>query len=69
MAWLHPVTKMLSVSMILSLFFFKKYILFIFRERGREGEKEEGNINVWLPLTCPLTGDLALNPGMCPDSE
>ena len=32
-------------------FFFK--ILFIFRERGREGERER-NINVWLPLECPL---------------
>ena len=28
-------------------------ILFIFRERGREGERE-GNIAVWSPLTCPL---------------
>ena len=30
--------------------------LFIFRERGREGEREERNINVWLPLTHPLLG-------------
>ena len=34
------------------------------RKRGR------GNINVWLPLTCPLLGpgtwDLAHNPGTCP---
>ena len=28
-------------------------ILFIFRERGKEGERE-GNIHVWLPLVCPL---------------
>ena len=48
-----------------SLFFFinkrfsifsKDFIyLFIFRERGREGERE-GNINVWLPLARPLLG-------------
>ena len=31
---------------------FKK-ILFIFREKGREGERES-NISVWLPLTLPL---------------
>ena len=48
--------------------FFKK-ILFIFRERGREGERER-NINVWLPLMHPLLGTwLACNPGMCPDWE
>ena len=35
---------------------------------GREGERE-GNINVWLLLMCPLTGDLARTPGMCPDWE
>ena len=40
-----------------SLFYlFLRLYLFIFRERGREG-----NINVWLP-----TGDLAHNPGTCP---
>ena len=33
---------------------FKKY-LFIFRERGKEGERER-NINVWLPLARPLLG-------------
>ena len=33
--------------------YFKRLYLFIFRDRGREGERER-NINVWLPLTCPL---------------
>ena len=32
--------------------FFRRFCLFIFREREREG-KREGNINVWLPLTRP----------------
>ena len=27
----------------------------MFRERGREKQRER-NINVWLPLTCPLLG-------------
>ena len=49
--------------------FFKIFIyLFLEREEGREKERER-NINVWLPLTHPLTGDLAHNPGMCPDRE
>ena len=37
-------------------FFLKKrFYLFIFRQRGREGERER-NINVWLPLMCPQLG-------------
>ena len=35
--------------------FLKIFYLLIFREKGREGERER-NINVWLPLTCPLLG-------------
>ena len=35
--------------------FLKIFYLFIFRERGREGERER-NINVWLPLMHPLLG-------------
>ena len=33
--------------------FFSQKILFIFRQRGKRGGRER-NINVWLPLTCPL---------------
>ena len=47
------------------LFFFKDFI-YLFLEKGERKEKErERNINVWTPLVC--TGNLALNPGMCPD--
>ena len=42
--------------------------LFIFRWGGKEKERER-NINVWLHLMSPLTGDLACKPGMCPDWE
>ena len=35
-------------------FAFKDFI-YLFLEKGREGEMER-NINVWLPLTCPLLG-------------
>ena len=39
------------------IYLFKKFYLFIFREKGREGETLmcERNIN-WLPLTCPQPG-------------
>ena len=40
---------------ILERYFFKDFIHLFFRERGREGERER-NINVWLPLACPLLG-------------
>ena len=44
-------------------------ILFIFRETGREGEREgEKHQCVVAPLT-PPTGDPAHNPGTCPDWE
>ena len=36
--------------------FFKRLYLFIFRERGKEGEREGANINVWLPLMCRPLG-------------
>ena len=39
----------------MSASFFKDFIYFIFRERGREGERVR-NINVWLPLAWPLMG-------------
>ena len=35
--------------------FFKDFYLFIFRERGREGERER-NIDLWLPPTHPQLG-------------
>ena len=48
--------------------------LFIFRERGREEEREERNIDVQekhslVASHTPPTRDLAHNPGMCPDWE
>ena len=44
-------------------------ILFIARERGREGEKE-GEKHQCVVVSCvPPTSDLARNPGMCPAWE
>ena len=42
---------------------------FIFRERGREGEREGEKHQCVVASSTPLTGDLAHNPGMCPDWE
>ena len=43
------------------------FYLFIFRQRGKEGQRQR-NMNVWLPLESPI-GDLAHNPHMCLDWE
>ena len=37
-------------------YFFKKDFIYLFLERGREGERGERNIKVWLPLVQPLLG-------------
>ena len=50
-------------------FIFKDFILFIFRQRGREGEREGEEHQCVVASHVPPTGDLACNPGMCPDWE
>ena len=45
------------------------FYLFIFRERGREGEREQEKHQYVVASHLPPTGDLACNPGMCPDWE
>ena len=59
----------LFIYFFLPSFFLSRIYLFIFRERGREGEREERSINEWLPLACPLLGTWPNNPGMWPDWE
>ena len=44
-------------------------ILFIFREMGREGEREGEKHQCVVASHEPPTGDLAQNPGMYPDWE
>ena len=43
--------------------------LFIFREKGREREREGENHQCVVASHTLPTGDLACNPGMCPDWE
>ena len=57
----HKIVNLLKTS---------KKIIYLSLERGEWREKErDRNLNVWLPLTWPTLGDLAHNPGMCPDQE
>ena len=46
-----------------------RFYLFIFRERGRKGETEGEKHQCRVASHVAPTGDLAHNPGMCPDRE
>ena len=45
--------------------FFKIFYLFVFREKGRDGEREGEKHQCMVASRTPPTGDLARNPGMC----
>ena len=45
------------------------FYIFIFRERGKKGEIEGEKHQCVVASHTPPTGDLACNPGMCPDWE
>ena len=49
--------------------FIYRFYLFIFRERGGEGEREGEKHQCVVASCAPPTGELACNPGMCPDGE
>ena len=56
-------------SLLLNKLIMQIFYLFVFRERGREGEREgEEHLCVVASCTRPA-GDQARNPGMCPDWE
>ena len=69
----HPIVPPSSsqaTTGLLSFFlFFLKKILFIFRERGREREREGEKHQCVAASRTPSTGDSAHNPGMSPDWE
>ena len=52
-----------------NLFLEKRFYLFIFRERGREGEREGETRQGVVASGGPPTGDLACHQGLCPDRE
>ena len=49
--------------------FFKDFLKFIFRQKGREEEREGEKHQCVVASHMPLTRDLAHNSGMCPDWE
>ena len=49
--------------------FSSRFHLLIFRERGREGERDGEKHQCVVAFRAPPTGDLAHNPGMCPNWE
>ena len=49
--------------------FFKRFYLFIFRQKGREGEREGEKHQCVVASHVAPTRDLARNPGTCPDQE
>ena len=51
----------------LPLNFLKDFYLFIFRQRGRVGERKGEKYQCVVAPHTPPTRDLACNPGMCPD--
>ena len=51
------------------MFIFLRFYLFIFRERGRKGEREGEKCGCVLASHTTPTGDQVHNPGMCPDWE
>ena len=53
----------------MNLHFLKDFIYFIFIERGREGETKGEKHHCVVASHALPTGDLAHNPGMCPDWE
>ena len=57
---------------LLNNFFFsflKRFDLFTFRQKGREGEREGEKYQRVVASRVSPTGDLVRNPGMCPDGE
>ena len=64
---------MLSISCwfsLLAFFFFKDFIyVFLDRGAGREVESEGKKHQCVVASYVPFTGDLAHNPGICPDWE
>ena len=62
------VTSMMQKREETIIFFFFK-TLFIFREQGKEGERE-GQKHQCMVASCTYTiEDLSCNAGMCPDPE
>ena len=56
-------------SKFLSCIFKKRFYVCTFREMGKEGEREGEKHQCVVAFHAPPTGDLARNPGLCPDRK
>ena len=67
----HSLLELRNTKQHLSTFLKKKLkkIVFIFREKGREGGREGEKHQCVVASSTPPARDLACNPGMCPDWE
>ena len=63
----HPCRHLSFVDLFIYLFL--RFNLFIFGERGREGERGGKKHQCMVASGASPTGDLACNPGICPDWE
>ena len=67
---IHPLNTYNLKNIYIWFYFFKRSYLFIIsREREREGERQGEKHQCVVASCAPPTGDLAHNPGMCPDWE
>ena len=55
------------IKTLTCVIFFLRFYLFIFRERGRERERDGEDHQCAVASRTPSAKDVAHNPGMCPD--
>ena len=65
----HEIHSVWKILFLFYLILFKDFIYLFFREREREGAREGETYQCVVASHVPPTGDLACNPGMCPDWE
>ena len=64
----YLVTNFFSLTAFKPLSFLKRFYFIYLQTEGKGGRKRGRETSVWLPRV-PPTGDMACNPGMCPDWE
>ena len=64
-----PVSYLKITLLLYFLIFVKDFYLFIYFYTEGKGEREGGKHHCVVASCMPPTGDLACNPGMCPDWE